>query len=299
MIKVNEKSFFKIFGLIFKAYQGKKGIFGKNDKKVIIPQNTFWPRTIIKGSKDHLYWLALVAFSDKRTDSVWLYMNFAKMFERNPSLFERGYYPSLGRMAELFKTYGIALPTKEIAFFIERKHHLDEFFQGDPVKIYEGSPNVESLIKNLKNIGKQNEIKNLFPGAKEKIFCLLAMFLREYVDLKFEDIVPIDAWVQAISASTGVLEGKGYIKFSNLGKLLRPLMAKAFLKHRSIYLAENATWILGKTGCTHCSWEDMSKLCPVYNLCKGPFKSTRHAVSGKHLAVIQLPLKHLPKFVEK
>lgn len=296
MIKVNQKLFLKVFGLIFEAHRKNEGIFVQRTASTAGPQNIFRPSGAEEGSANHLYWLALVAFSDRRTNSTILYRNFARMFSSNPTLFRRGEYPSLLRMTELFRTYKIALPVKEIAFFLERKRHLDELFSGDPLNIYQGVEDVAGLMKKLNEIAKKNGIKNIFPGAKEKIFCLLAMFLREYVNLSFADVVPVDVWVQSISASTGVLKGKGRIKFSTLGSRLRPLMTKAFLNYRKIEGAANATWLLGKFGCTHCSGKNMSDRCPVYNLCKGPFERTRHPTTDKHLGVIELPLKHKPKY---
>jgi len=297
MIKVKRMVFLKVFGLIFEAYQKGEGIFAQRTAKVVGPQNIFRPKEIIEGSNDHLYWLALVAFSDRRTNSTMLYKNFARMFDRNPTLFRRGIYPSLLRMTKLFRRYRIAVPVSEIALFIKRKRHLDELFNGDPLKIYEGVGDVANLMKNLRTVAKRNGIKNIFPGAKEKIFCLLAMFLREYVDLEFADVVPVDVWVQSICTSTEVLEGVGHIKFETLGHRLRPLMTEVFLSHRDVDGAANATWILGKFGCTHCNQTDMSKLCPVYHLCKGPFERMRHPVSGKHFGAIELPPKHRPKYL--
>ncbi len=298
MIEIDKALFLKIFGLIFEAYQDNAGVFAQHPADVVGPQNIFRPKKVEKGSKDHLYWLALVAFSDRRTNSTQLYKNFAKMFDHNPSLFKRGRYPSLRRMTRLFRAYKIALPVKEIAFFLERKRHLDELFEGDPLKIYEGSENIVSLMKNFKLVAKRGGVKNLFPGAKEKIFCLLAMFLREFVDLAFADVIPVDVWVQSICASTEILTGEGHIKFTALEQRLRPLITEVFLSHRTTEGAANATWILGKFCCTNCSRIDTSSTCPVYDLCKGPFERMRHPVSDKHFGAIKLPLKHKPKYLK-
>jgi hypothetical protein len=296
MIKISKTRFLKVFGLIFEEYRNSSGIFAEHKVGTVGPQHIFWPNTVTKGSAEHIYWLTLVAFTDRRTNSTFLYKNFAKMFEENPELFQRGFQPTIPRMTELFRRYQIAVPVSEIALFIERKRHLDELFEGNPLKIYEGFNDVDSLIKNLKKVAKENGIKNIFPGAKEKIFCLLAMFLKEFVDLRFSDMIPIDVWVQSISASTGVMKGNGYIKFQALGKLLRPIMRKVFHDYQVIDGAANATWIIGKFGCTQCSRADMSNLCPVYQMCKGPFERMRHSVSGKHLGAIQLPPKYRGKF---
>lgn len=292
MIKINEELFSKVFGLIFENYLQKAGIFKQYSARKVGPQYIFYPSNVEVGDIDHLYFLALVAFSDKRTDSMFLYKNFSRMFSRNPKLFLRGQYPSLPRMTKLFQRYKIALPAKEIAFFIKRKHHLDELFGGDPLKIYEGVKDIDNLMRNLKNLAKKNGVKNLFPGAKEKIFCLLAMFISEFTDLQFADILPVDSWVQSICATTEVLHGRGHIKFQALGRHLRPLVSKAFAPYRDIDGAVNATWILGKFGCTNCNKINTKGLCPVYHLCKGPFKSMRHPVSNKHLGAIQIPPRY-------
>lgn len=170
MVKIDEEVFSIVFGLIFQSYSLKTGIFKRHSARDVGPQYRFCPSSVNRGDADHLYWLTLVAFSDKRTDSVFLYRNFSRMFSRNPRLFLRGQYPSLRRMSDLFQRYKIALPAKEISFFIERKRHLDDLFEGDPLKIYEGSKDIASLMKNLKDLAKKSGIKNLFPGAKEKIF---------------------------------------------------------------------------------------------------------------------------------
>jgi hypothetical protein len=263
------------------------------------PQTKYFPSCVIKASPDHLYWLTLVAFSDRRTNSTYLYKNFARMFQENISLFKRGQNPSYEEMQRLFRAYTIALPQSEIAFFLERKKHLDSFFEGNPLKIYEGITDVKSLMIKLRKVGRENQIKNIFPGAKEKIFCLLAMFLSELVDLKFDDTVPVDVWVQSITASTDTLTGSGHIKVSTLEAIIRPLLSSLFKKIRNLDpKSSNATYLLGKHGCTHCAGKDMTKLCPVYALCKGPFERARHPISEKHLGVVRLPLiqkgKHTP-----
>lgn len=242
-----------------------------------------------EGSNDHLYFLAQVAFSDKRTNSTFLYMNFARMFERNPGLLQRGVYPSLARMTELFRRYEIALPVKEIRFFIERKRHLDELFAGDPKNIYAGVTTVTDLMRKLGRIGREHGITLMFPGAKSKIFCLLAMFLREYVVLDFVDVIPIDVWVQTVSAATGALEGEGRITNQVLERRIVPLMREPFGPYREKEGSTNAVWLLGKFGCTHCHRRDMSAVCPVYSMCAGPIRRPRHSVSGKHLGVVVMP----------
>jgi len=295
MITINKTLFHEVFGLIFDGYAARTGIFSEHHATTVGPQHVYRPRRVQQGSVDHVYWLALVAMSDRRTNSTMLYKNFAKMFDRNPSLFVRGKFPTLKRMTTLFRQYQIAVPVGDIAFFIERKRHLDTYFGGDPFALFASAKNIDELMIHFKKLAKQYRIKTLFPGAKEKIFCLLAMFLREFEDLGFADVIPIDVWVQSIAASTGVLEGEGYIKFQKLEQSLRPAMQEVFKKHLNTDGAANATWVLGKFGCTHCHRRDMETLCPVYHLCQGPFTRTRHKVSGKHLGVIELPLNRLPK----
>jgi len=295
MIQIDKKRLKEIFRLIFNAYANKTGIFATLRAENLGPQNVFRPQGVTIGDKDHLYWLTLVALSDKRTNSPILYRNFARMFHRNKSLFKRGVYPSLARMTNLFRAYKIALPVMEIAFFLQRKRHLDELFGGDPLKIYEGVSDIDELMKKLMAIAKKRGIRNLFPGAKRKIFSLLAMFLSEFTELEFADIVPIDVWVQSICTSSGVLIGSGQIDINVLEKMLRPLMTELFQEFRSIKGAPNATWIQGKMLCTNCARLDMSIACPIYHLCKGPFSRMRHPVSDKHYGRIQMPPQFIPK----
>jgi hypothetical protein len=291
MITISKTRFLKVFGLIFEAYVNRQGLFAEHTADTSGPQKKFWPNKLKKGSKEHLYWLALVALSDRRTNSTHLYKNFARMFDEDQTLFVQDVQPSLEKATELFRAYQIALPVKEIRLFLERKQHLDMFFDGDPLKIYEGVDNVSDLMQKLSGIGKANGIKIMFPGAKEKISSLLAMFINEHVEIEFKDLVPIDVWVQSISASTCVLRGEGKIWSKVLSKQLRPLMVKLFSPHVGNDGASNATWILGKFGCTHCNHLDMSKLCPVYQMCKGPFERAYHHESGNPIDAIQLPLK--------
>lgn len=291
MITISKTSFLKVFGLIFEAYVNRQGLFAKHTADTSGPQKTFCPSKLEKVSREHLYWLALVALSDRRTNSIHLYKNFATMHDEDQTLFVQSVQPSLEKATELFRAYQIALPVKDIRLFLERKYHLDVFFDGDPLKIYEGVDNVSDLMKKLSDIGKAAGIKIMFPGAAEKIFSLLAMFINELVEIEFKDLVPIDVWVQSISASTGVLKGKGKIGTKALSKQLRPLMAKSFSLHIENEGASNATWILGKFGCTHCNHQDMCKLCPVYHICKGPFERACHHESGNPIDAIQLPLK--------
>ncbi|HEY1037643.1 MAG TPA: hypothetical protein VGE62_03615 [Candidatus Paceibacterota bacterium] len=299
MIKISKSSFLKVFGRVFEAYERKSGIFAEHSAEVSGPQHIHCPQGIERGSPDHLYWLALVAMSDRRTNSMVLYRNFAKMFGDNPSLFVRGVLLEVETVTVLFRTYKIALPVSEIAFFIERKRHLDECFRGDPLLIYDCVKNVSELMRKLKSIARSRGIGNIFPGAKEKIFCLLAMFLRKFSGLQFADVVPVDVWVQSISVSTRVVKGKGRMSFGGLGKRLRPLMQKAFLPYLDVPGATDATWILGKFGCTLCAGKDMTTLCPLYDICRGPFERPRNQVSNKHVGMVELPPKYKRRCSEK
>lgn len=288
MITINEERFEEVFGTIFKAYRDRKGVFARHTAENFGPQQIHKPKKVLLGDANHLYWLALVGLSDRRTNSSVLYPRFAEMFDKNPSLFIRGRKPSLLRMTKLFRKYKIGLPVGDIVLFIKRKDHLDRFFNGNPLNIYEGVTTADELIRKLKHIAKENGIKILFPGAKEKMFSLLAMFLSEVTELEFADIVPIDVWVQAICTSTGVLVGDGRINNKALERKIRPLMTKLFQRFKNIPKASNATWILGKRSCSRtCIRQDLSATCPVYQMCQGPFTRTD--------SVIQLPLKFLPK----
>ena len=119
MISVNNALFFEIFGKIFDAFRQNFGIFARHTAIESGPQYKFKPKKVEVASRDHIYWLTLVALTDRRTNSTFLYKNFAKMFDRNPTLMGRGVYPSLRRMTKLFRAYRIAVPVSEIRFFIE------------------------------------------------------------------------------------------------------------------------------------------------------------------------------------
>lgn len=224
-----------------------------------------------------------------------LYRNFARMFNRNKKLFIQGYYPSHRKMERLFRTYKIAVPVGDIALFLEKKRHLDELFNGDPFAIYNGVSNIDDLLIKARRIAKSRGIDLPFPGAKEKIFTLLAMFLSELTDLQFDDLIPIDVWVQSIAAATGVLKGEGIIKFRVLERLLRPNMRKLFSEFKDVPGAANATWILGKSMCTHCAGRDMKDVCLIYDMCKGPFRRHRTPESDKHSGYIEVPSDFIPK----
>lgn len=295
LITIDENRFEEIFTLVFNAYANKTGIFAKHQAETLGPQFLYRPTRVEVGSKQHLYWLALVAFSDRRTNSSTLYRNFAKLFSRNRRLFEVGFYPTIRRTTRLFRKYKIALPVGEISWFIERKRHLDEFFDGDPIKIYENVSDVEELMMKLKRIARERDVRIPFPGAKMKIFSLLAMFLSELTTLQFKDVVPIDVWVQSICTSTGVIGGNGKIQVNKLEHKLRPLMTKLFSRFRHIKGAMNATWIHGKSLCTHCDRLNLHTACPVFHLCNGPFSRMRNPATGKHNGYIQVPPDFVPK----
>ncbi len=295
MIKIKRALFHEVFTRIFEAYRQKWGIFYSYTAVVAGPQHRFRPKQVNVGSREHIYWLALVALSDKRTNSSVLYRNFARMFERHPELFHIGEYPTVEEMGDLFRRYQIALPRMEIGFFVERKRHLDKFFGGDPFLIYEGVGNIADLMERLRELGKRHGVKNMFPGAKGKIFSLLWMFLREFRQLEFSEVVPVDVWVQSIAVSTRGFHGIGTITSQRSEKSLRPLLNHAFANYREVEGAANATWILGRYGCRLCGGQDMRELCPIYDLCKGPFERPRHPVTGKHLGVVRLPVKYKSK----
>lgn len=298
-VSIDTVKFKEIFRAIFRAYTENTGVFTKLRAENFGPQNMFRPKGVSIGSQDHLYWLTLVALSDKRTNSTFLYKCFAKMFTRNKSLFKRGFYPSVRRMEKLFRAYTIALPVKEIGFFLERKRHLDELFGGDAFKIFEGVSNIDELMTKLKVTGRKHGIRNVFPGAKQKIFSLLAMFLSEFKVLMFKDVVPVDTWVQAIAVMTGIVHGKGRIKDNVLERKLRPSMSELYSEFRYLLGTSNATWILGKACCTHCWRKDMTNLCPIFSLCSGPFWRYRHEVSGRHYGQFLIPPENRGKWSDQ
>ncbi len=296
MITINKPRFRKIFKLIFSAYKNKTGIFSTLTAENSGPQKIYIPKDLTPGDEKHIYWLALVAMSDRRTNSKFLYKNFAQMFTENPHLFTVGFSLSIDEMTQLFRQYQIAVPVGDIDIFIQRKDHLDRFFNGEPKKIYEGVSNIEELLKRFKKIAKEHDVKILFPGAKGKIFSLLAMFLSELTDFDFADIIPIDVWVQSIVSSSGILKGKGQITVSKLEKELRPLMSKLHKEYRGDDGSGNATWLLGRYGCNRCVSSNMKDMCPIYHQCKGPFARHRHEVSRKHQGVITVPSAFKGKF---
>ena len=120
MVTIDKKRFREIFRKVFRSYGEGVGIFAKLRSENFGPQNIQRPKGVGLGSHDHIYWLSLVALSDKRTNSSVLYRCFARMFTKNPTLFRRGFYPSLMRMTKLFRRYTIALPVKEIGFFLAK-----------------------------------------------------------------------------------------------------------------------------------------------------------------------------------
>lgn len=282
--------------MIFEAYQEKSHGFALYNAENSAPQVINKPENVNFGDVKHLYWFTLVAMSDTRTTSTTLYPRFAKMFERNQSLFRIGYVPTQWRMSQLFKQYQIALPQKQIKFFIERKRHLDLYFGGDPLQIYDGIKTIDALMEKLKGVGRQNHIRNIFPGAKRKVFTLLAMFLAEFADFNFEEIVPVDVWVQSIANSTNALQGRGIIDINSLEQMIRPVLVGVFNPYRHHKGISSATWILGNKFCSNCHRSDVSKSCPVYTLCEGPSLRMRHPESGKHYGRVERPFNPRGKF---
>ncbi len=286
-----------IFSKIFVAYRDGTHLFSNPEFRAskIAPQKIFIPSGVEVGSHKHLYWLSLVAMSDRRTTSRHLYQRFAKLFSRNRKLFEIGYVPSLKRLEYLFRKYQIALPEKEIERFQRRKIHLDTYFEGNPLKIYEGFQTIEQILKNIDRIEKQSKIKIILPGAKAKILTLLAMFFYELgFHPDFQDLVPVDSWVQVISVSTGALTGEGKIRFTPLEKMIRPEMARVSNLFREIEGVQNATWILGNNLCANCARKCMRDVCPIFEECFGPFFRDRTELKN-HSGSIVLPPPYIAK----
>jgi hypothetical protein len=151
-------------------------------------------------------------------------------------------------------------------------------------------------MKKLEVVRIRHGIKNIFPGAKSKVFTLLAMFLSEFVSLDFQEIVPVDVWVQSISNSTHALKGTGTIAIVPLEELLRPHVVEVFNQFRNHRGTANATWILGNKFCSNCHRTDTSKNCPVFKLCDGPSLRMRNKISGKHYGRVERPFTPRGKF---
>ncbi len=296
MITVDKRRFGVIFRRIFEAYLTRSHGFALYNAENSAPQVINKPRSVNLGDPRHLYWFTLVGMSDTRTTSATLYPRFAEMFDRNQSLFRVGYIPTEKRMSELFRKYKIALPEKQIKFFIERKKHLDLIFGGDPMAIYSGVKTIDELMLKLEATKKIHGIKNIFPGAKRKVFTLLAMFLSEFADFNFEEVVPVDVWVQSISNSTNALSGKGVIDINHLEQLIRPILVQVFNRFRHHEGAASATWILGNKFCSNCHRTDVSAHCPVFTLCEGPSLRMKHPESEKHYGRVERPFNPRGKF---
>ena len=294
-MNINIKRFNLVFGRIFAAYEQRSGIYATHDADTFGPQRLDRPKGTEIGDSKHLYWLTLAGLSDRRTDSSSLYPRMATMFDQHPELFIQGQYPTFVELETLYRTYKIGVPVNDIGLFIKRKRHLDEFFAGDPLRIYDECTTATEVVVKMRALARKHNLPHVFPGAKEKMFSLLAMFLSEITDLRFSDLVPIDTWVQSVVASTGVLRGTESIKVSALEKMLRPPMTRLFSTFRDVPGAANATWIHGRKLCDRCGSTDMSKLCPVYDLCKGPFARMRHAETDRHIGRIAAQ----PKFRQK
>ena len=302
MTAVNKQCFNGTFGTIFQAYQNKTHLFALHRAENTAPQIINIPRSISHGSVEHIYWYALVGMSDTRTTSATLYPRFARMFSDNPSLFQVGTFPKPSELLLLFKKYQIALPRKQIKLFIERKHHLDVIFGGDPLAIYEGIQTIDELIARNTVLAREYGVRrnNLFPGAKRKVFTLLAMFLSEIVPgFTFKELVPIDVWVQSITNSIGALSGFDLINIIDLEQSIRPHMVRVFEPFKGEFGVASATWILGNKGCSNCHRIDMSALCPVYDNCRGPYLRMRHPGSNKLYGKVQMFPTFRQKFTEK
>ncbi|MCF7843972.1 hypothetical protein K9M47_03700 [Candidatus Gracilibacteria bacterium] len=296
MININRRRFGIIFRSIFNAYLLRSHGFALYNAENSAPQVINKPKCVEIGDQRHLYWFTLVGMSDTRTTSSTLYPRFAEMFDRNPTLFKIGYIPTEKRVTELFRKYRIALPVKQIKFFIERKRHLDLIFNGNPLEIYSDVKTIDELMLKLNHLKKKNGIKNIFPGAKRKVFTLLAMFLSEFAEFDFEEVVPVDVWVQSIANSTHALSGEGVIDINKLEQMIRPVLVKVFKNFKHHHGAASATWILGNKFCSNCHRTDVSNNCPVFKLCDGPSLRMRHPESDKHYGRIERPFNPRGKF---
>lgn len=285
-----------VFGTIFKAYGEQTHLFAfpENRAEQHAPQLINRPKHVSVGDERHLYWLALTAMSDSMTHSGLLYKNSARMFSRNPSLYEVGRIPTLRRTRELFKRYGIALPHKQAVFFRERKRHLDLLFAGNPLNIYRDVSTIEQLLPQLRALGRSTGVSNVFPGAKGKILTLLAMYLSEAAGLQFKDLVAADLWVQRLANTTDALVGDGVIMNERLERMLRPEISRIY--HQSVPVSglANATWLLGNRLCSKCHKEDVRALCPIYDLCNGPSRSMRDK-NNRQTGKVQRPYTKLKK----
>lgn len=296
MIEVDVKRFETVFRRIFEAYVEKSHGFALYHAENSAPQIINKPKGVSFGGWGHLYWFTLVGMSDTRTTSATLYPRFAKMFDRYPIFFQIGYLPTEKRLAKLFKQYQIALPKKQIKFFIERKKHLDLIFGGNPLAIYEGVKTIDELMEKFERIKKIHGISNLFPGAKRKVFTLIALFLSEFTDLEFEDVIPVDVWVQSIANSTNSLSGEGVLDVNKLEQKIRPILTRVFRQFRNHPGASSATWIQGNKYCSNCHRTDMSALCAIDDLCHGPFLRMRHPETGKPYGRLERPFTLRGKF---
>lgn len=247
------------------------------------PQHNHRPKTVTKGSSEHLVFLFLGTLIIYRSVSDEGFKQAVVLYDRSSWLFTKEILSkTLDDVTEAMRAVGFIHPLEAARGWYGTAQTLFREYKGNPLRLLREIKSVDDFMA-LKNNGQGNR----FPGYGPKLFSLLILF---YQELKVaeafhvREAFPVDLHVQRIFLSLDLAAfNTRWIDAVTLAEPIRKEIS--FLCEREkIYVVElsHALWFLGNRLCGNCQRiSDIELKCPLYEWCGGAFASEPYRLRGE------------------
>ncbi|MBI5005360.1 MAG: hypothetical protein HZC03_02040 [Candidatus Lloydbacteria bacterium] len=247
------------------------------------PQHNHRPKTVAKGSSEHLVFLFLATLIIYRSVSDEGFKQAVRLYDRHPWLFSKEILSkTLVHVIEAMREIGFIHPWEAARSWYGTAQTLFRDYGGDTLHLLRGIVSVDDFIA-LKKRGKNN----LFPGYGPKLFSLLVLFYQELgVPEAFlvKEAFPVDLHVQRIFLSLELAEfNTRCIDAVTLAEYIRKKISALCEKEKwNVVEMSHALWFLGNRLCGNCQRiSDIELRCPLYSLCGGAFVSEPYRLRGE------------------
>lgn len=282
-IVLNKSRAKDVLGPLYRAYKEQRQLFAHVAYEESALHRIFFPFGVKKGSIEHRRWLFFVAMTDTRSVSRVVYENHARLWVTKPQLYsEKVLDMSFSAILRILTRESMGIPKQSAEYWQRSARTLFDFFEGDPLTIYQKLGSVESILKFSKSgrgVGKK-----LLPGFGPKILSLLALFYSELGLMPIpEDAFPVDVHVQRFAIATGIVTAEiSIVRNYKLERVLRLLLCEICMEEKWTPLdLSHAVWFLGNKCCNGCYWNTAVKfLCPSYEMCGGAPSTLLYNRSG-------------------
>ncbi|MBI5004573.1 MAG: hypothetical protein HZC04_00075 [Candidatus Lloydbacteria bacterium] len=247
------------------------------------PQHNHRPKTVAKGSPEHLVFLFLGTLIIYRSVSDEGFRQAVVLHDRSSWLFTKEILSkTLDDVTEAMSAVGFIHPWEAARSWYGTAQTLFREYGGDPLKLLREIQSVDDFMA-LKNNGRGNR----FPGYGPKLFSLLILFYQELgipEAFSVKEVFPVDLHVQRIFLSLDLAAfNTRWVDAVTLAEYIRKEIS-SLCEREKIYVVElsHALWFLGNRLCGNCQRiSDIALKCPLYGWCGGAFASEPYRLRGE------------------